>query len=262
MTLAIITQFPQPASTDVARDTYIFVGASNTLTGIDSQTARITVDGIVAYYGRDGFSRPNFRGEVFQTNTYLAIKVQPRRKFAPGAQVTVRVELTNDVRPATQTVDTTYTFGIVSKKVTVVNASQLSAAQRRMATPFTGWPYLDSFRQALGSTLTPNTRLVTSVAAFRLSQAPLQALAVPLVLPEPPLFTDQDLRPLSALTSILPALNGMWEPALAELRQLGVGPQTLDTLRRSMGSEYPQNQVGAVCGAVLLGAAFLDAQGQ
>lgn len=259
MALQVLTRFPTPATTAAARGTYVFVGATNDVGGINPASLRLLVNGQVAY--ADGaFDRPVYDGEVLLTNNYAAIRVQPRREFDPGQAVEIVLDLTDDQFPPVSTLHDVFGFTVATEPPTLVNAAVLAPCQLRFVTAYPD-AYLDAFRQLLGTGLSPDPRLVTSVAAYRLEQSSARPLGVPLQLPPPLDLLARDLAPLMPLDAQLQALLPLWDGALTGLRALGVGPQTIETLRRAMASGYPQNRVGAACGATLLAGAFYAAQG-
>jgi hypothetical protein len=258
MTIQILTRFPNQV-TGAARQTYIFVGASNAVGGIAFDTLRMTVNGEVAFEHGE-FRRPDYDGELLLTANYVALRVQPRREFDYSEAVTVETTITNDTIPVSETLTDSFIFTVLDRPPTIVNTAQLAPCQLRFVTPYPD-AYLDQFRQILGNGLSPNPRLVTQVAAYRLEASVSRPLVVPLQLTVPTNLVDRDISPMQPLDLALQEKLPLWEPALRSLQGLGVGPGTVDTLRRAMNSGYPHNRIGAAIGATLLAGAFYAAQG-
>jgi hypothetical protein len=258
-TLQIITRFPSANTVTAARSTYIFIGATNTVGGISPTTLRITVNGAIAYHN-GAFSTPDFTGEVLLTNTYAAIKLQPRREFAYLEQVTVVTELTDNQVPPVNTLTDTYSFYVTDRPPTVANSLTVAPCQSRMMSAFPD-PYIDAFRQAIISSLTPNTALAPQAAVYRLDESLSQALETSLQVTVPTNLLDRDLIPLLTSDMLIQNQMVLWPLALQNLNSIGIGPRTTSALNDAMQSAYPHNRVGAACGAVLLAAAFYAAMG-
>ena len=257
MTISILTRFPKNDSIDVARNTYIFIGAYN-LEGLNADTLKVSIGETVVYENRE-FALPEYDGHVVLTNSYAAIKIQPRRYFPFSEKVEVTTRLSNIAVPPSEYLTDTFSFVTVPQLNTVVNQSVLAPSQIRLM-KFFPRTYLEQLRQILVDGLSPKFQLAPLAAAYRLNLSLNKALIGPLILNLKDLL-DVDLLPIDALDVSLQKYSMLWEPALKELQALGVGPATIGTLRRGLLSGYPQNRVGAICGAVLLGADFLQVAG-
>ena len=272
MTITILSRYPEPDTT-VGQKTHVFVSAES-LDGFDPTLLTLTVqseavyDGALGFVtmpggtpdGSAGFMKPGWTGKVTITPTHIALRAEPRRLFNNRTRVTVEASFSLP-RPLITTVVDTWNFYIVEPSRTHMTIRQLSPAQRRMNQPFP-LSCLDQYRQVLGATLSPDGSLASQAAAIRLDQSISRPLLGVVKIATPAPLHPEELSRVGPTNQQLSAFTGLWETALQELRGLGVGPQTLETLKQAMKSDSPLNRVGAACGAVLLGAAFLDFQGR
>jgi hypothetical protein len=269
--ITVLAQHPEPDAI-MGRDTDIFVAASST-DGFGPSLLKVVIDDVVVFDGQegfgrtgaamdgsDGFVRPDWDGRITLTPLDVAIRIFPRRLFDNNAEVVVTATFAPPP-PLTGTTASTWSFRIVDREHTRLTAAQLSPAQRRLNLPFP-LSALDHYRQLLGSTLTPDPSLVSQAAVFRIEQSCCRPLLGMLQVAPPFRFKDGELLRLSSITTALTGFTGLWEQALRELGSLGIGPQTLGVLRRAMKEGGPMDQAGAVCGAVLLAAMFLEFQGR
>ncbi len=257
MSITILSRFPSNEQIHVLRNTFIFIGVTNA-EGISPDTLRVVVGDDTAYEHKN-FIKPDFNGEVVITDNYASIKIIPRRYFEYKEKVIVTATLSNNTAPPSEFLTDQFFFYTQAKLPFFINDEKLAPSQIRFMNPFPT-TYLENLRQILRNTLSPNLDSSTVAIAYRLSQSVVKTLIVPLNLTVE-ILEDVDLNPLNITDTQLQKFSTLWENGLTELANLGVGPKTLDSIRRGYDNSYPQNRVGAACAVVLLAADYLQLQG-
>ncbi len=88
----VLAQSPRPAELDVAPTSPILFTLSSAAP-LNIESAKITVDGVIAYDAPSGFTRPDFFGRVLLSPTLLTTNVSGRRHFRDDEPVDVDVEV-------------------------------------------------------------------------------------------------------------------------------------------------------------------------
>jgi hypothetical protein len=253
MAFTLLTLSPPNGAVNVPLNTEIQLSITNNINGIDFNTITVQIDDEMAFTGLSGFNRPAFDGEIFYINNHLVLKIQPRRLFIEEKFVAIKINLNDQNIPPLETYSLETSF--VTKKLPIESLStrSLPPALRRFLTPFISFSHLDVYRQVLGEYLTNNPKTITLCIGYRLQESILKALLPTLFIP-PILQVPADILPILPLVDKIKNYSYHWELALEDLARLSIGPKTRDYIDRAMQDTYPQNQVGAVCAAVLIGA--------
>lgn len=250
MPITIEMRYPSPFATGVSREATVVLTLS--APGEVFTDVQVSVNGDAAY-DLTGFKYPAFDGEVHSSPGARIIAVSPRRRFDPDAHVDVVVRATSDI-----TAETTYTseFHAVNLPGSLRDAS---LRRTRVDSPFpTSLVSLDMFRRAMLGAFGGGNGSYLTLLVHRVQDSQLRSL-----LPKQPdsvqaavsALIKAEVAPISELSRVVTGLGFVWQGVENELASIGVDPLVISTLHRSFTSSYAQEQVAAVCLAILLTAA-------
>ena len=254
-TFTILALDPQADAIDVFPNTGIL--AAIQLPGGPALTLfQIFINGNLAFTftppSTFSFPYPDFSGVFNTVGSYLSVDVQQRRFFLPGTTVTVELAVT---RASLETY--TFYFHVAENSQPLLDTT---LQKTRVDQPFERTVALELLRLQLLSVLRPRLSSVSSVQLYyRVYYSQLRAIAPLFGLPPSILTEVQRVLPedVGTLNHVIPAVlkfMPLFPAALQELNILGVDPSDIATLQTASTAPYPQDQVAAMCGAILFAA--------
>jgi len=250
MAISIEMRYPSPNAQGVSREATVVLTLS--APGEVFTDVQVRVNDTLAYT-LTGFKHPAFDGEVHAQAGLKILAVSSRRRFDPDSLVTISVRATTDLS----------TEAVYQAEFHAVNLPgslrDTSLRNTRVDSSFpSSLMSLDMFRRALRGAFGTGNGSYLTLLVHRVMDSQLRSL-----IPKQPDSVYEamnglirtEVAPISELSRVVTALSFAWQGVETELAGIGVDPLVISTMHRSFSSSYAQEQVAAVCLAVLLAAA-------
>jgi len=250
---------PSNGSTGVSPTTEVLcIGSAPTGVVYRPKTLQVGINSLFVYDGKDGFSAPDFTGEISFTpdNKLFQLRIVPRRAFL--YRVKVSVELIVGVTIAghnyTDVFSSLFEIRPSSESIELTTFARLYASE----TPWPDYGALAALRARLRPMLEgtiPGSYYPHALYRIYRSQLwPMVKLIPGLGNVSQPLNTIQgdDLAFHGSLDALITTATLLWQPCLGTLKQLGISTALLDILNNGFEAPNTREQLAAICAVVVL----------
>jgi hypothetical protein len=221
-------------------------------------TLQVGINSLLAYSGTDGFTRPDFRGEVSFTEEgdLFQLRIIPRRSFLYRVNVLVELMITVKIlghpyvdvfsslfetRPSSESIELATFARDYANETPWPDYGALAALRACLRPvlegPIPGSYYPHALYRTYRSSLWPLVRVLPGLGDV---SQPLEAIK------------GEDLVFRGSLNDLLTTASLLWRPSLDTLKQMGVSSALLSVLNRTFETPNSHEQLSAVCAVVIL----------